>query len=241
MDSDKRAYLDVLEQRKKNINETLKELEKKGPGIFGSNERRAAQLKGEVNKIDETINRINSSSEDVEIGSIGGFFINRIDKRLERNSDKQDEVRNRITELDNSLANARTKTAKRIISRMKKNKAEQLQKLQKKETRLKGRQRSFAAPTVFLDNYRKFRIGHNEGMAELRRDQAEDAAILAHTYNDGSIIGSIRSAYYEVRGALYKQSQLRYQNIVDKLKSRVVKVKGAREIDIPRVLSPVLS
>ena len=116
-----------------------------------------------------------------------------------------------------------------------------MQKLQKKATRLKGRQRSFAAPSVFLDNYRRFRIGHNEGMVELRKDQANDAEILARTYNDGSIIGSIRSAYYEVRGALYKQSQLRYQNIVDKLKSRVVKVKGAREIDIPRVLSPILA
>ena len=240
MDSDKSAYIEVLENRKKKLNESISKLEGRKSGLFDYNEIRAAQLRGEVKKIDETINKIKASSDTIEIGGLNGFLIDRTDARLQRNINRQTDIQKEIANIDSSKSKANG-FAKKILIKMKENRTKELERLRKKQVRLKGRQRFFASPLVAFENYRKYRIGRNEGMVEYRKSQAEDAALLAQANNNGTVIGAIKSSYYEFRGSLYKQSQLRYQNIVDKLKSRVVRVKGAREIDVPLVLAPVLS
>ena len=242
MDSDKKAYLMVLEEKKLNISKKIKDLKGKKTRLFDRYfDVRIAKLEGELKTINELIEKLKKPEETVEINGLNGVTIDNIEENIGYKKEKQDAIKAQIEQLNQAIANAKSKNSVRVLSRLRDKKKEKLAKLQKKVARMEKRQRFFAAPKVWADNYRNYKIGRKEGMVAYNKGKADDTMALANSLKGGSFIDSIRSSYYEGKSNYYRLNQMKYQSIVDKLKNNVTRVNGARTMNVPRQPAPALT
>ena len=234
MDSEKKAYIGALELRKSMLQKKISELKAKKSTFFDAYyETRAAKLEGEVKSINALIEQYKNSTDTVDVGFLNGYWVKELEGKLDKNKNKQDAVQQSIDQINAAISNTNSKRSIRVLTKMKSVKENKLKKLKAKQARFEKRQRSIVMPRVYVQNLTSYRLGRAEGKMEYNKSKSEDAFAIANANHDGSYIGSIKAAYYEMRGNLYQQSQLKYQEIVDKLKNKITRVQGARTTTVP--------
>ena len=61
-----------------------------------------------------------------------------------------------------------------------------------------------------------------------------DTKSISDAYKEsGTILGAAKGLIYDIKGFFYKKSQIRYQNAVDRIKNKIVRLEGARTTTVP--------
>ena len=230
MNSSDLAYKKILEDRMKNINESISKLRKSDEKVFAMHTQIESKIQGlqiEYNKIKKELDEY---SEREKLGTTRENAISYFENKYEKKNQKQEEYQERLDELRELKKNVSGYHANKVLDRKIKNLEEKIKDMKQKKVSIVKSQRRIMYPKYKKELKKQRRISLQEGKIQNYESKLKDNEYLRQTINEKSIFAPIANIVYDIKEAKYKRKINRYNEVLNKMQNsgKTSKVLGAR-------------
>ena len=227
MHSKDQAYIQMLEDRKKAIQDNLTRLR----GITGdTSTRHSIQIKGYEIELTELQRAIDDYTSRRTLSDRVERSIERIEERYERNSERARNYQEEIRELQELKERLLTNRAKHRVDRRIERIQNRLKTMENRMKRCTNRQRRMMIPRYRRDLQRTRILSRQQGRINAYEERIRDNEELKTMLNRDRLIDNIRERIYDIRGHFYQRSLERAQGVMEEMQSTdcITRMRGAR-------------
>jgi len=234
MNSSDIAYKKILEERVKDINESITKLKKSDEKVFALHTQIESKIRGLQIESEKLKKELEEYSKRDELGIDRENIISYYDNKFERKSEKQEEYRKRIDDLKELKKDVVGVYANKTIDRKIKKLQDRIDDLKKSKGRIVNTQRRIMYPKYRYNLRKQRRISLQEGKINNYEVLLHNNEVMKKAIDEKSIFSSIEKRLYDRRSARYERKIEKEREVLKIMKEKDTKVLGARTISINR-------
>ena len=227
MKNSDRIYLELLEERRKEIESNLEKIRniKNDDSIS-----RTSQINGYEIELKEIEEAINNYTERKALSEITEESLERIDRKYQKLSNKKESYLREIEELRELKEKLLSIKAKRRVER----KVEKLERLIKssesKQITCSNRQRKKMLPKYKKEFLKNSLLARQKGRIKTYEDMLSDNEELKNMLNRDKLLDNIKERIYDFKGHHYMKKIGREKEILEEMQSTnsIIRMSGAR-------------
>lgn len=233
MNSKEEAYVSLLKDRQKAIQENINRL--RNLRNHDSN-RVSLEIRGYEIELEELQRAIDDYSSRRELRERVERALERTDRRHQRASERERDYQEQIRELQELKERLLTIRAKRRVDRRIERIQSRIKTMQNRKTRCVNTQRRRMMPRYRRDFHRMEIRSRQQARVEQADARLRDNEALKSMLNRDHLIDNIRERIYDIRGTFYQRRKDREQEVLNEMNSTdsIVRMRGARITRISR-------
>ena len=235
MNNSRKVYVEILNDRIGMLNKQIMALDTKIKNTkftLAKDEKKLIALQKEVEKIEQ-------EKKEYEVTNAYDYKNNLsmevLDTYYDSKETKKQKIEEQIQDLNNIKAQLKTERAKKRVDRQIARRQEKIKKLQKKETRISGVQRTIIMSKRIVLNRKNRAFSKQEAKVDFYDNKLQDTQTIRNTLDPTAsglkgIKDSVLDGIYSLKEKHYMKKKAKHDEILNTMKQRDVGIKGASAI-----------
>ena len=230
MKNSDKVYLELLEERKKEIISNIDRINRLNQNKKNISTNDLIQLKGYQIELQELQEAIDNYTERRSLSDITENRMERIEQKYQKAHNKSNAYKEEIEELKALKERLIAIKAKRKVDRRIEKLEVKIKDMEQKKVTCSNKQRKKMLPKYKRDFYRNSLLARQKGRIKEFEDRLSDNEELKNMFNRDNLIDNIKERIYDIKGHFYMKKIAREEEILkemQKTSSRIL-MHGAR-------------